>query len=503
MAQLKNILELKKITKKFPGVTALREVDFSCLPGEIHAIVGENGAGKSTLMKILSGVYHQTSGEVMFNGEEAHFATTEEAQRAGISIIFQEFSLIPEFTVAENIFLNREPVGRIGFLRKKEERRLAAQLIRDLGVSLDVDAKVEELSVVQQQVVEIVKALSVTAKVLIMDEPSATLTDVELKKLFEIIRNLKKKGVTIIYISHRLEELFEIADRVTVFKDGEVMGVRNVAEIEQDELISMMVGRKIVDIFPVSGSGGTEPILEVTGFTKGSILKNVGFTLYRGEILGIAGIVGAGRSLLAKCLFGIVKRDSGEVYRDGNMVEIRDVTDAIRCGIGYLPEDRKADGIMHFKNVLQNITIANLPKYETAGFLNYAEEVKDTRRFIEKLDIKAHGVAQNIETLSGGNQQKAIISRWLLKEPEVLIFDEPTRGIDIGAKYEIYKIIRSLADAGKGVIVISSELQEIIGLSDRILVMRSGEIGGVIDQRERRSTEEEVMSIAVGHTYTL
>jgi len=498
-----NLLELKRITKVFPGVTALKDVNFSCAKGEVHALVGENGAGKSTLMKVLSGVYEPTAGSIELNGERVQFKSTYESQLKGISIIFQEFSLIPTFTVTENIFLNREHTVRFGFLNRKEARQKTQELIDEIGFDLNPDAMISDLSVVQQQVVEIVKALSVTAQVLIMDEPSASLTDVELKKLFEIINTLKNRGVTVIYISHRLEEVFEIADRVTVLKDGEVMGTKRVSNISKDELIRMMVGRKISDVFPALGKAVETPLLEVKGLNMEGRLFDIDFTLYSGEVLGISGIVGAGRSLLAKCIFGIVARESGDLIIEGEKRDIRSIEDAIERGIGYIPEDRKAAGIIYFRTVKENITLANLKEYKKGAFIDKNGEIADTKHFIKALDIRVSGINQLIEEMSGGNQQKTLISRWLLKEPKIVIFDEPTRGIDVGAKYEIYRIIRMLANEGKAILMISSELPEIIGLSDRIMVMRRGRIEGILNQHDKRVTEEEVMSIAVGHAYTL
>jgi ABC-type sugar transport system ATPase subunit len=498
-----NILELKSITKVFPGVTALKEVNFSCVRGEVHALVGENGAGKSTLMKVLSGVYPPTRGTIVLNGEKVGFRSTYESQLKGISIIFQEFSLIPTFTVAENIFLNREYTTRMGFIKGQEARKAAQNLLDDIGFDLNPDALVGNLSVVQQQVVEIVKSLSVTAQVLIMDEPSASLTDVELKKLFEIIVTLKKKGVTVIYISHRIDEIFEIADRVTVLKDGEVMGTKRVSEITKDELIRMMVGRKIDDVFPALSRGERIPFLEVKGLGKADKLFDVNFTLHAGEVLGVSGIVGAGRSLLAKCIFGVVRRDSGEIFIEGKKRDITSIEQAIKHGIGYIPEDRKAAGIIYFRTVKENITLAKLDDYRKAGFIDRTREINDAKGYVRALDIKVSGINQLIEEMSGGNQQKTLISRWLLKDPKIVIFDEPTRGIDVGAKYEIYRIIRTLAGEGKAVLMISSELPEIIGMSDRIMIMRRGKIEGILDQHKGRATEEEVMSISVGHTYQL
>lgn len=499
-----NILELKNITKMFPGVKALDDVTFTCRQGEVHAVVGENGAGKSTLMKILSGVYQPTGGEIFLNSKKVSFKSTYEAQVKGISIIYQEFSLIPGFNVSENIFLNREPANRLGFLSKNEARIKAQALLDEIGIDLDIDKKISDLSVVQQQVVEILKALSFTAQVLIMDEPSAALTDVELKKLFEIIKTVKQKGVTVIYISHRLDEIFEIADRVTVLKDGVLVGTKDVGEITKGDLIRMMVGRKIDDVFPSLRKTDKKPLLlEIKNLNKTGKLFDINFSLYAGEVLGISGIVGAGRSLLAKCIFGVVEKDSGEFYIEGKKKEITSIKTAIDCGIGYIPEDRKAEGLIYFRSVKDNVTLANLSFYGKLGFINKNREIHDTEQYITMLGIKTAGINHLIEEMSGGNQQKTLISRWLLKEPKIIIFDEPTRGIDVGAKYEIYRLIRTLAQSGKGIIMISSELPEIIGLSDRIMVMRRGRIEDIIDQHEKESSEEEVMSIAVGHTYKL
>ena len=504
----KPVLELTGITKEFPGVRALDNVDLELLKGEVHGLVGENGAGKSTLMKILSGVYQPDSGEILLKGESVCFRNPHEAQDAGISIIFQEFSLIRNFDVADNVFLNREPTRFFGHLDKRAARARTRELLQELGIELDVDTKIEELSVVQQQVVEIVKALSVTASVLIMDEPSAALTDRELGKLFEIIRSLKARGVTVIYISHMLDEIFEIADRVTVLKDGKVMGTRPREGLTKDELIPMMVGRKIEDYFPglspsPPGDGERPMLLEVRNLSKGDRLKDVSLSLYAGEILGVAGMVGSGRNLLARCILGIERHDGGEIHLRGRAREIRSIYDAIASGFGYITDDRKNLGILGPMSVKENVTIASLMRYLRFGFLRRRQEAEDTRAQVDLLNIRTPGITQEVENLSGGNQQKVLISRWLLREPEIFVFSEPTRGIDVGAKAEIYRIMREVVSAGKSIIMISSELPEIIGMSDRILVMRSGRIEGTIDQHEARATEEQIMSLAVGHTFSL
>jgi ribose transport system ATP-binding protein len=508
MDRPETVLKLTGITKQFPGVRALDQVDLELFQGEVHGLVGENGAGKSTLMKILSGVYQPDAGEILLKDEPVSFRNPHEAQEAGISIIFQEFSLIRNFDVTENVFLNREPTRFLGHLDKRAARVRARARLEELGIDLDVDTRIEELTVVQQQVVEIVKALSVTASVLIMDEPSAALTDKELQKLFEIIRNLKARGVTVIYISHMLDEIFEIADRVTVLKDGRVMGTRQREGLTKDELIPMMVGRKIEDYFPdlpIRAASLPEGpwLLEVRNLSKGEKLKDVSLTLRAGEILGIAGMVGAGRNLLARCILGIERPDGGQILLRGKVREIRSIHDAIGFGLGYITDDRKSLGILGPMSVEENVTIASLARYLRLGFLRRRQEAEDTRAQVRLLNIKTPGITQSVENLSGGNQQKVLISRWLLREPEIFVFSEPTRGIDVGAKAEIYRIMREVVSTGKSIIMISSELPEVIGMSDRILVVRGGRVEGTIDQHEQRATEEQIMSLAVGHSYSI
>ncbi len=496
------VLRLEAITKTFPGVKALDGVSLAFRRGEVHGLVGENGAGKSTLMKILSGVHRADSGRILLNGAEASFRDPQEAQEAGVSIIFQEFSLIRGFTVAENVFLNREPVRFLGHLDRRAARERTRALLDGIGIELDVDRKVEELSVVQQQVVEIVKALSFTAQVLIMDEPSAALTDKELRKLFEIIRTLTAKGVTVIYISHMLEEVFEIADRVSVLKDGRVMGTRTTRELTRDELVRMMVGRTIEDYFPPLGGEPGRVLLEVRGLSRRGSLDGIGLELRAGEILGVAGMVGSGRNLLARCILGLEAWDAGEIVVAGRGRPPRSFHEAMAAGFGYITDDRKAQGILGPMSVKENVTIANLASYLGLGFLYRRRENADARREVETLGIKATGIGQAVETLSGGNQQKILIARWLLRQPDVFVISEPTRGIDVGAKAEIYRIMREVTAAGKAILMISSELPEVIGMSDRILVMRSGRVAGTVDQHAGRATEEQIMSLAVGHEYS-
>ena len=503
MAEAETVLRLEGICKSFPGVRALEQVSLELRRGEVHALVGENGAGKSTLMKILSGVYQADAGRILLGGQEVAFRDPRAAQEAGISIIFQEFSLIRGFSVADNVFLNREPAGFLGHLDRGAARERTRALLAEIGIELPVDRKVEELSVVEQQVVEIVKALSFTASVLIMDEPSAALTDQELGRLFRIIRSLKQRGVTVIYISHMLEEVFQIADRVTVLKDGRVMGTHPAGELTKDGLIRLMVGRQIEDYFPPLGAGGGPVLLEVRGLQRTGRLADISFQLRAGEILGLAGMVGSGRNLLARCLLGLEPHDGGEILLRGSRYAARGFRQAMKAGFGYITDDRKALGILGPRSLKENLTIANLQSYLAWGFLRRGRENAAARAQVLRLAIRSSGIGQSAQTLSGGNQQKVLIARWLLREPEVFIFSEPTRGVDVGAKAEIYRIMRELTAAGKAILMISSELPEVIGMSDRVLVMQGGRIRGTLDQREARATEEGIMSLAVGHTYSL
>ena len=499
----KHILEFRGITKEFPGVKALDDISMSFRYGEVHALCGENGAGKSTLMKILSGVYQPTSGELYYKGKRKVFKNPHQAQLDGISIIFQEFSLIRNFDVVDNVFINREPSNKLGHIDRKEAERLTEALLKELDIDLDLKAKVGSLTVVQQQIVEIVKALSVDASILIMDEPSAALTDKEVRKLFDIIRMLKAKGVTVIYISHMLEEIFEICDRVTVIKDGQYIGTKDTTDTDKDGLIRMMVGRDIEDYFPALPAKQEKTILQIKNLHKGQDLKDINFELFEGEVLGVAGMVGSGRTMLAQCLLGIEEFDRGEIVVNNQPQQIKSVSHAMACGLGYLPADRKNLGILGPMTVKENMTLANLAGYLVSGFLKKMEEVKDAESQIRMLDIKTPTMEHSIGNLSGGNQQKVIISRWLLKKPTIYIFAEPTRGIDVGAKAEIYKIIRDVASGGNAVVMISSELPEIIGMSDRIMVMNEGVVTGLIDQHAKQATEEEILSMAVGHEYVL
>ncbi|MBM3477093.1 MAG: sugar ABC transporter ATP-binding protein [Armatimonadetes bacterium] len=495
------VLEMEGICKSFPGVRALHEVSFDLRHGEVHALVGENGAGKSTLIKILAGALERDAGEIRVGGEVAHLRTPQAAIATGISVIYQEFNLVPHLSVAENIYLGREP-RQWGLIDFRTMRQGARALLDRLRASFSETALVNELSVAEQQMVEIAKALSVQSKVLVMDEPSATLTEHELASLFEQIRGLKNEGVSIIYISHRLEEVFEIADRVTVLRDGELVGTAPVAELDSRKIIRMMVGRDIgsQESGVRSRENGerrtAEELLRVEGLARGAKVKGVSFTLGRGEILGIAGLVGAGRTELVRAIFGADRPTAGQIYLEGRPVRPKSPAHAIALGIGLVPEDRKLQGLVLGLAVSSNVTLARLGAVSSAGILSGRQERQVAEEYIGKLDIATPSAQQISRNLSGGNQQKVVLAKWLFAQSKVLIFDEPTRGIDVGAKQEIYQIMRDVANTGAGVIMISSDLPEILRMSDRIMVMHEGEVAGFL--RPEEATQERIMTLATG-----
>lgn len=491
------IVALKDISKRFPGVLALDHVSFQVKTGEVHALVGENGAGKSTLIKIISGVFTNDSGEIIYEGQSIRWANPQEAIDRGISTVHQELKMVESLSVAENIFLGhpmlkRSVAGR--FVNWGEMKREAKALIDSMGIKIDVEAKVEDLSVAQKQIVEICKALKRDAKLIIMDEPSATLTDTELDILFDVIGRLKKEKISIIYISHRLEEIFKIADTVTVLRDGKTIIIEKVENLHKTLLIKHMVGREIVNIYPEKHIQKKEKLLEVRHLSRRGILHDINFELYAGEILGIAGLVGSGRTELLRALFGIDRITGGEIYIKGQKRTIDNVKKAIKGRMGLVPEERKLQGIIPGFSVAQNITLAGAKKIVRNTFIHGGAEKADAQAFIEKLRISTPSHRQLIQDLSGGNQQKCVLSKWLYIEPEIILCDEPTRGIDVGAKQEIYRILVDLAAQGKGVIVVSSELPEVLGISHRILVMHDGRITGELTAEE--ATQERVMQYA-------
>jgi ribose transport system ATP-binding protein len=490
------LIEMMGIEKRFPGVHALRNVKFDLRPGEVHALMGENGAGKSTLMKILSGVYTRDEGQVRLNGQEVNFATPRAAQDAGIGIIHQELSLMNDLSVAQNIFVGREP-RRMGFIIDDRQMvRNAARLFADMKVTIDPERHVQGLSIAKQQMIEIAKVLSHDSEVLVMDEPTAALNAREIDELFRIIRQLREAGKGIVYISHKMDEIRRISDRVTVMRDGQTIATQDTAETSLEQIISMMVGRALVqEQVQIPDLDAAPVALEVRGLTRGREIRDVSFTLRKGEILGFAGLMGAGRTEVARAIFGADPLEQGEIYVNGVRTRIRSPVDAVRAGIGYLPEDRKHFGLALPMSVRDNIALTSFDKFMRAGGLLDESAMADVaKESIRTLDIRTPSDGQEVRLLSGGNQQKIVIAKWLLRDCEVLIFDEPTRGIDVGAKAEIYKLLNNLAADGRAIIMISSELPEILRLSHRIAVMCEGRLTGILSGG--RSTQEEIMALA-------
>ncbi len=488
------LLELSNISKSFPGVKALEDVHFSTDAGQVHALVGENGAGKSTLIKVISGVHPADSGTIHMNGELVHFRSPHEAQDHGIATMYQELSLYPELTVAENIFMGHAPMRKAGLVEVidwGEMNRRSEEILASLNIhDLDVRRKVGSLNVGNRQRVEIAKALSLDAKVLIMDEPSAALTESDVEQLFDIVRLLKQRGVAIIYISHRLIEVFQLADKVTVLRDGKFVDSKPVSETDEDDLIRMMVGRTITDLFPKLPSEVGEPVLEVRNLSRHPQTDDVTFDVRSGEIVGMAGLVGSGRSETAQVIFGILKPDSGEVAIDGQTVRIKSPTHAMRLGVAYVPEDRGTQGLVREMRIRENLSMAILDSFTRLGVVMKRNERKSGDRLIEQLNIIATSGEQVVNKLSGGNQQKVVVGKWLASQPKMLIVDEPTRGVDVGAKAEIHRLLSELAQQGLGILMISSELPEVLGMSDRILVMRNSRL--VAEFHRDEATQENV-----------
>jgi ABC-type sugar transport system ATPase subunit len=489
---------MRGISKEFPGVIALDHVSINVRRGEAHALVGENGAGKSTLMKILNGVYRKDAGEILIEDEEAHIDSTADAKRLGISIIYQEYNLAPTLSVMENIYLNRLTDKASGVIQWKQVRGKAEELLRSLDFKLDVTRRIEELTVAEMQMVEIAKALSENAKIIVMDEPSATLTERELDKLFNIIEDLKRQGITIIYISHRLEEIFRVCETVTVLRDGKEIDTLPVAGTSRESLIEKMVGRSVDNEFPRRTSNIGEVVLEAKGVSaRGNIhVHDVDLVIRRGEIVGLAGLVGAGRTELARAVFGADKMTSGQISLYGKPVQIKSPTHATKEGLGLVPEDRKLQGLFLDFEIFKNITISKLGSVVKMGVIDKKSEYKAAEDFIERLSVKTPGSKQNVVYLSGGNQQKIVISKWLYADVDILIMDEPTRGVDVGAKYEIYTIMNQLASDGKSILFISSELPELLAMSDRIVVMHDGRVKGELTSKDEM-TAERVMELAI------
>ncbi|WP_417670374.1 sugar ABC transporter ATP-binding protein [Roseibium sp.] len=491
------LVVMEGIEKRFPGVHALKSVNFDLNSGEVHALMGENGAGKSTLMKILSGIYPKDEGRLEICGQLADLEGPRDAQDLGVGIIHQELSLMNDLTVAQNIFIGREPRKRFGRLDEAALNRQAAEIFASMNLSLDPKTIVGDLTIAKQQMVEIAKALSYRSRILIMDEPTAALNDAEIAELFEIIRQLKADGVGIIYISHKMDELKQIADRVTVMRDGAYVGTVAAADTPVSKIIAMMVGREVsnepVEIPDLSAA---ETVLDVRGLTRGREIRDVSFSVKKGEILGFAGLMGAGRTEVARAIFGADDRDGGEILVHGKPCDIRQPADAVKAGIGYLSEDRKHFGLATGMDVRANIALASLDRFSgKAGILDEDAMRSTAQEYIAKLGIRTPSDRQEVRLLSGGNQQKVVIAKWLYRDCDILIFDEPTRGIDVGAKSEIYKLLKKLAAEGRAIIVISSELPEVMRLSHRVAVMCEGRLTGILPGGEG-TTQEDIMHLA-------
>ena len=492
------VLEMKDICKSFPGVKVLENVNLQIKPGEVHALMGENGAGKSTLMKILMGIYKADQGSIVLQGQETVIHGPKDAMSKGISMIHQELNTLLDMEVAENVFVGREILKK-GFSKMKivdldKMREETARYFREMSIDIDPKAKMRTLSVAEMQLVEIVKAISLNSKIIVMDEPTSAITEKEAQVLFAQIDRLKKQGVAIIYISHKMDEIFRISDTITVLRDGEWIGTKPASELDDNSLIKMMVGRELTDIYPKEPALIGDVILEVKDLSRGRKVQNVNLTLRRGEVLGIAGLVGAGRSELVETIFGLYPKTGGEIFLNGKKADIKNPKEAIKNKIALITEDRKLTGLNLIASVKENISIVSLSKMSKKGIIDKKRENEVAEKYIKELKIKTPNGNAIVGNLSGGNQQKVVLAKWLLDEPEIIIFDEPTRGIDIGAKRDIYLLINELAKEGKAVIVISSEMAEVMGISDRIAVMCEGQLKGMI-QREEFS-QELIMSYA-------
>lgn len=488
------ILELKNITKRFSGVEVLHEVSFTLKPGEVHALLGENGAGKSTLVKVITGVHQPDGGEILLHGKSVRFSDPLESRQAGIAAIYQELSLFPDLDVAENIFVGRQPTTRSGRLDWKRLYAEAGKLLTDLGVHLDLKQKARSLSIAQQQMIEIARAFSINARILIMDEPTSSLTLNEVADLFRLVRRLRDQGTAIIFISHKLEELFELADRVTVLRDGSYVDTCPLKEVTRDQLIRLMVGRTIDNLFPKQDVAAGEVALKVENLGCAGIFEGISFELRKGEILGMAGLVGAGRTDVARAIFGVTPPSAGRVFVEGQEVKITSPQQAIQLGLAYVPEDRQLHGLIAPMTLSSNISLPRLAHYARRGWLRDRIERKATFEAARQMEVRAKNLWQKARELSGGNQQKIVLAKWLSTNPRILILDEPTRGIDVGTKAAVHALMSQLAAQGMAILMISSELPEVLGMSDRVIVMHEGHMTAQFTRAE--ATQENIISAA-------
>ena len=487
-------LEMKGITKQFPGVLALNQVDLSVYPGRVLALVGENGAGKSTLMKVLSGVHRRDAGEILIEGKNVEITSPLASRQMGISIIYQELSVLNNMDVAENIFVGREK-KKNGFVDKKRQHEEARALLERVGLNIDTHTMTRRLSTAQKQMVEVAKALSYNSKLIIMDEPTSSLTDKETAMLMDIIRKLRDEGVAIVFISHRMNEIFEISDEIAVMRDGEMVQHMITSEVDEQQVIAAMVGRDVNDIFQKEEASIGDVVLEVKNLSTRSFLKDISFNVRAGEIVGFAGLVGAGRSEVMRALFAVDPRETGEVFVNGKPVEIKSTVDALNAGLGFVPEDRKEQGLILKQTIRANASLAALNSVANGWFIDQKREKALSDEYVSKLKVKTPSIEQKVMNLSGGNQQKVVIAKWMATHPKVLILDEPTRGIDVGAKKEIHLLMSELAKQGVAIIMISSELPEVLGMADRIYVMHDGRIKGEIDRAN--ASQESIMKLAI------
>ena len=491
-------IEMRGIDKLFGSNQVLKQAGFTLESGEVHALMGENGAGKSTLMKILTGVYTKDAGTVLVDGKEVNYKNPQEAEKAGIVFIYQELNVMFDLTVEENLFMGKEIHGKFGICDKKAMQKKAQEALNILGVNISPKTVMAELSVGQQQMVEICKALMADAKVIIMDEPTAALTQSETVALFKVIESLRKKGVSMVYISHRMEEIFELCDRITVLRDGSYIGVKNIPETNMNEIVKMMIGREIGERYPSRNVKIGKEVLKVKELTRKGTFHDVNFSVRAGEVLGVSGLMGAGRTEIMQAIFGNLSYESGTIEIDGKEVKISNPRQAMEHGIGFITEDRKTEGLMLDKSIRENISLCNLRRISKSSVISREAEKNMVAEAIKDLHIKCFGSHHECNNLSGGNQQKVVLAKWILTNPKILILDEPTRGVDIGAKKEIYSIINKLAAQGVAIIMVSSELPEVLGMSDNIMVVREGEVRGIISYEE--ANQERVMTLATGGT---